>query len=182
MSVNTTVATNLLDPRERRPIPLLQAKLAQVHRTRPGSGFSEPWPLKDTLEPSGRPAREVELTAQLVGALFAQVDYLGDLNDSKELPARHSPQYPWMGPARTLAARKAGCSGCEGSASTPATRFFGGLLIDCEEDRTLRAVFVGMLREGERQARRLWTSQDVPCGGKLRSGVVKFRRQRRGSP
>jgi hypothetical protein len=33
-----------------------------------------------------------------------------------------------------------------------ATRTFAELLIDCEEDRTRRAVLVGMLREGDRNA------------------------------
>ena len=33
----------------------------------------------------------------------------------------------------------------------PKTRTFAELLIDCEEDRTLRAVPVGMLRESERE-------------------------------
>jgi hypothetical protein len=33
----------------------------------------------------------------------------------------------------------------------PKTRTVGDLLIDCEEDPKLRAVLVGMLREGERR-------------------------------
>jgi hypothetical protein len=34
----------------------------------------------------------------------------------------------------------------------PGSRAFAELLIDCEEDRTLRVVLVGMLREADRQA------------------------------
>jgi hypothetical protein len=33
----------------------------------------------------------------------------------------------------------------------PKTRTFAELLIDCEEDRSFRAVLVGMLREAERR-------------------------------
>jgi hypothetical protein len=37
--------------------------------------------------------------------------------------------------------------------SYPESRAFVELLIDCEEDRVLRAVLVGMLREVDRQPR-----------------------------
>jgi hypothetical protein len=37
----------------------------------------------------------------------------------------------------------------------PESRAFAELLIDCEEDRVLRAVLVGMLRESERQGGQL---------------------------
>jgi hypothetical protein len=42
--------------------------------------------------------------------------------------------------------------GSESSGATQKSCAFAELLIDCEGDRTLRAVLVGMLREGDRNA------------------------------
>ena len=50
--------------------------------------------LPRTTTPATNRRREVRLTGQLVAALFTHAEDLGDLNDSKESPARHSPQYP----------------------------------------------------------------------------------------
>ena len=43
----------------------------------------------------------------------------------------------------------------------PKTRTFAELLIDCEEDRVLRAVLVGMLREADRWRRHVTAKADA---------------------
>ena len=51
--------------------------------------------------------------------------------------------------------------GEHGISAEPEPSSFAELLIDCEEDRTLRAVLVGMLREMEAWSGHLWSPRDV---------------------
>ena len=66
--------------------------------------------------------------------------------------------------------------------SYPQSRTFAELLIDCWEDRTLRAVLVGMLREDERQRERtrpLAPHRSAPHGGPAVVAGHPLRRTRR---
>jgi hypothetical protein len=65
----------------------------------------------------------------------------------------------------------------------PKTRTFAELLIDCEEDRALRAVLVGMLREAERGNRAIAATPTawIRCRSRNRSSEAIPRRRLRAS-
>jgi hypothetical protein len=82
-------------------------------------------------------------------------------------------------PLRSPVSASHPATGRTGSQRYTARRIFAELLIDCEEDRVLRAVIVGMLREADclvRNERRLGSDrherlQDLATPGRLASGL-----------
>ena len=64
--------------------------------------------------------------------------------------AAHIAEYVGSGNKGPLSQASIGPNGIGEFWSNPQSRTYAELLIDCEEDRTLRAVLVGMLREMER--------------------------------
>jgi hypothetical protein len=66
------------------------------------------------------------------------------------MPRRPRPSSPRRAPARPDAPGLDRADAIGSYWGNPKTRIFAELLIDCEEDRTLRAVLVGMLRESQK--------------------------------